>query len=515
MNRADGRAVDRVAPCTRARVFRAFEVGDVDILWHDGLFHLFHLVLPNHDFIAHAVSEDGLTWRRVNNALFISDPGAFDDDMLWTMHVSADPHGTGWRMFYTGLCLRENGRVQRVGIARSDDLYHWEKVTSTFLPIEAPADGYENSAERGREWVSFRDPFFVEHGGQGYLLVAARVDSGPMIRRGAVALGEEVAPGRFEFRQPLFHPGRYDDVEVPGVFELGGRFYLLGSIREDRKVHYWYADDFFGPYRNYSDNVLMPQGNYAARVCQDRSEDRKLVWSFFFRNGDLVEDRLLPPPKEIVVENGHLRLRSYRGFDAAVTGKVEHGDVMPLEALFGHPGGFCGEIAGGCRMRTDSGFEAFLLRGLHRDYRLSGTLHVVNDGKLGLIMHVDEEGDGYYISLDPVKAIAQIRYWSSRPGGTVDDAFEYRQLQAAFHITKPGPIPFLLISFGTYIELSLHGDVILALSDDRRQEGRVGFYVESAEVRITDLEMELLDRPLDTAYVTQDPGAHTTEKRPA
>lgn len=41
--------------------FRAFEVGDIDVLWHDGLFHLFHLVLPNHDYIAHAVSEDGLT----------------------------------------------------------------------------------------------------------------------------------------------------------------------------------------------------------------------------------------------------------------------------------------------------------------------------------------------------------------------------------------------------------------------------------------------------------------------
>ncbi|TMV66690.1 glycosyl hydrolase, partial [Thioclava sp. BHET1] len=84
--------------------FLRSDIGDVDVVYHDGLYHLFHLVLPNHDFIAHAVSNDGMTWRRVKNALFVDDPGAWDDDMLWTMHVTPDPdrHG-GWRMFYTGL----------------------------------------------------------------------------------------------------------------------------------------------------------------------------------------------------------------------------------------------------------------------------------------------------------------------------------------------------------------------------------------------------------------------------
>ncbi len=73
-------------------------VGDVDVVFHDGVYHLFHLVLPNHDFIAHAISTDAVHWRRVNNALFIDDPGSWDDLMLWTMHVTADPHSAGrWR----------------------------------------------------------------------------------------------------------------------------------------------------------------------------------------------------------------------------------------------------------------------------------------------------------------------------------------------------------------------------------------------------------------------------------
>ncbi len=40
-------------------------LGDVDVLYHEGIYHLFHLVLPNHDYIAHAISRDGLFWIRV------------------------------------------------------------------------------------------------------------------------------------------------------------------------------------------------------------------------------------------------------------------------------------------------------------------------------------------------------------------------------------------------------------------------------------------------------------------
>ena len=81
--------------------------------------------------------------------------------MLWTMHVSPDPYRPGgWRMFYTGLCMGERGRIQRVGMARSDDLYIWHKDDSGAYPLEIPADYYEHSLEEGRHWVSFRDPYF-------------------------------------------------------------------------------------------------------------------------------------------------------------------------------------------------------------------------------------------------------------------------------------------------------------------------------------------------------------------
>ena len=482
------------------RGFRNFEIGDVDVVKVGDTFHLFHLVLPNHDYIAHAVSKDGLNWERVENALFISDPGAWDDDMLWTMHVSPDPYNEGaWRMFYTGLSMREQGRVQRIGLARSKDLYTWEKDTSGDYPLEISGDKYETSVDEGRHWVSFRDPFAFMEDGTCYLLAAARVNKGPIIRRGCAALVKEVAENEFEVLPPLFHPRRYDDFEVPTLVKMQNRYYLLGSIREDVKVHYWCADTLHGPYLNFYDNVILPQGNYAARVCHDG--ERVLIWNFFYKGRTTQGDHMLPPPKELVVdENGELRLSSFHGFDAKVEKCLEAGDLTPLEPLLDNPSASGDVQDASCWFGTESGFEAFLLQGSYRDVRFSGELHLEGHGKLGLVLRLDNEGNGYYLSLDVFKGIAQLRAWQATPDGSFESSFQYDQLQAAHYVATPGPYPFQLLTYGNYLEFCLNGEVLLTLADDHFRAGRVGFYAESARVRVEKVKLEVLETPTTEDY---------------
>jgi beta-fructofuranosidase len=494
--------------------FRVSEIGDVEVVRHGGLYHLFHLVLPNHDYIAHAVSEDGLSWQRVENALFISQPGGWDDDMLWTMSVSPDPQRSGqWRMFYTGLSMRDRGRVQRIGLARSDDLFDWHKDDAGAYPLTLSGPPYEHDLHVGRHWVSFRDPYYVRVDGAGYLLAAGRVDYGPVIRRGAVAMLEEVEPDRFEPRQPLFHPGRYDDVEVPVPVRIGERWYLLGSIREDVKVHYWYAEDFRGPYLNFSDNVLLPQGNYAARLCHD--DGRLLVWNFFFK-GRVSEGRhLLPPPKELRADaDGQLYLSSFAGFDQRVTDTLEADRLVPLEPLFGTQDAVSEAEGGVARFGTDSGFEIFLLRHHYRDFRLRGDLHLDGAGKVGMVLRLDENADGYYLSLDLYKGIAQLRAWAAHPGGDVEEAFDYVPLQSNFYVPHGDPHPFVLLAYGSYLEFSLDGAVLLTLADERFEAGRLGFYTESARLRLHGVTLDVLECPVDEPYTSHHPerggapGAH-------
>jgi beta-fructofuranosidase len=481
--------------------FANWGMGDIDVIRVGGLFHLFHLVLPNHAYVAHAVSRDGLNWTRVPNALFVGDPGTWDDDMLWTVHVSPDPDQNGhWRMFYTGLCRKESGRVQRVGLAVSKDLNVWQKVEEGF-PLSLSGEMYESSLDEGRHWVSFRDPFFCQVNGERWLLAAARVKEGPIIRRGCVSLMRETKRNHFEVAPPLHHPGRYDDVEVPNLERINGHYYLIGSIREDVKVHYWYSEKPEGPYRNLSDNVLLPQGNYAARIC--RCEDRVLLWNFFFKSVEIKgTGNMLPPPKELVTtETGALKLKSFSRFSQMVQSTYPLKELIPLRALSSRPSEQESVPDLGYWFGCADAFEIFLLQGKYRNFRMRCTLEMEGPGKCGLVLRLNENTDGYFISLDLLKGLVQLRAWGEQPDGGIEGAFRYQPLQSNFFVSSGAKSYELeLVTFGKYIELSIDGYVMLSLADDTYQDGSVGFYTESAFLRVSHLTLEELTAPRGEDY---------------
>ncbi|WP_172294215.1 glycosyl hydrolase [Pseudoruegeria sp. HB172150] len=484
--------------------FLRSDIGDVDVVYHDGIYHLFHLVLPNHDFIAHAVSRDGMTWRRVKNALFVDDPGAWDDDMLWTMHVTRDPDDdASWRMFYTGLSRTEYGRVQRIGVARSKDLYNWTRCNSGKYPLEISPEWYEANADEGRNWVSFRDPFFYHdrETGERLLLAAGRVKDGPIVRRGCVSLAREVETDRWEFGPPLYKPGLYDDVEVPNLFWLNGRYYLIGSIREDVKIHYWTSDELTGPFRNFADNVLLPKGNYAARIC--RAGDKLLLFNFFQRKeviyGRETIARMLPPPKELVTDTrGRLMLKSFSQFDKIVRNPFKVTNPAEIETLLGNPHATISNEGGALHVGCLSGYEAFLLPGEHQDFRLRAKMSMEGIGKCGLVFRMSDEADGYYLALDLVKGYAQLRRWGANPRPEFEFAFQYESLQSGNFVPYPASkdLNLEIVTHGMYIEFSINGQVTLCVVDDAYDEGRVGFYTESAQLRLEDVTMEWLSRPI-------------------
>lgn len=507
-------------------------IGDVDVLWHDGLYHLFHLVLPNHDFIAHAVSTDGIHWRRVRNALFIGDPGSWDDLMLWTMHVSPDPHQPGkWRMFYTGLSRRERGNYQRLGMAVSDDLYHWEKHpvhwrddrgpndppevlearrascrkrpsdTTALLdeescfPLSPDPEHYEADLQQGRHLVSFRDPYFHSTNGGHYLLAAARVPDGPVVRRGCVAVMKETAPNHFEGRPPLHWPMLYDDVEVPNLFELDEHLYLIGSIREDAKIRYWHAEKIGEPWRSYHDNVLMPQGNYAGRICHDGKG--WLLWCFFAMDRkDRTANNLMPPPKRLArTEDGLLRLKTFDGFDEFLEEEIDTRCVQPLKP--DEDGSRCRTDQRRWEISSGHGFQAFVFEQQLESFRFNATLHLDGKGKCGLLFRIDPEShDGYYLSLDLLKSVAQLRAWGTDTDQTGEHMMCFDTLQgAAWHTETPGEARLSLLVFGSYIELSVDGYLVLSLADQRFACGHVGVYLETACLTVEDIKLHRLRNP--------------------
>ncbi len=509
-------------------------IGDVDVLWHDGLFHLFHLVLPNHDFIAHAVSTDGIHWRRVRNALFIGDPGSWDDLMLWTMHVSSDPHEEGqWRMFYTGLSRRERGKVQRIGLATSRDLYHWEKYPvawedgrgasdpelvqkargqsrqhqipdrnapsdeSSCFPLEADPEFYEANLDQGRSMVSFRDPFWFQcQDGGSHLLVAGRVPDGPVTRRGAVAHFVESGKNCFHSRPPMLAPGLYDDVEVPNLIHLDDHYFLIGSLREDAKIRYWHAEEVGDKWRSYHDNVLLPQGNYAGRVSTD--EHGLLLWCFYSMNqADRTADNLMPPPKRLSrAENGLLVPQT---FEALLDWPSKKADTKLEE------GGTCGSCSrtsgkdgsGTLLLSSESSFLPFWLAEESASFRLDAEVRLNGKGKCGILFRIDPETeDGYYLSLDLCKGFAQMRAWGGNHQATGEDMMSFHTLQSGqWEINRDHWQRMRLIAFGSYLELSVNERILLSLVDRRYHTGLVGLYLETADLHLRNLRYAKLDDP--------------------
>lgn len=504
-------------------------MGDVDVVYHDGLYHLFHLVLPNHDFIAHAVSEDGLHWRRVDNALFIGHPGSWDDSMLWTMAISPDPYQKGqWRMFYTGLSRRDRQLTQRIGLAVSSDLYCWEKRPTNWksverrrhefprnsaipeslydpnscFPLEPHPQHYEATVKEGRQWISWRDPFYFQDNGRSYLLCAGRVNVGPVVRRGCVAVSEEVDRECFESRPPLFFPGLYDDIEVPNLFQIEGEYYLIGSIREDAKIRYWHTRSLDQPWQTYHDNVLLAKGNYAGRICHD--DKGVLFWNFFTRNTeDRTVDNIMPPPKRLVrTEGGLLRAVTFEGFENRVSGPMEVSEIAPLPRPAVQticPNGRasrCVWINDDLILANESGFQVFAVPQPIQDFRFSTRVELTGLGKCGLLFRFDRETlDGYYLSLDLVKGLAQLRDWGARHDLVGEKMMKFRPLQAGYWKAHKGPVEISIMAFGSYLEMSVEGRVILSLADKEYRSGQFGVYVESATLKLSDVNLETLAPP--------------------
>lgn len=460
--------------------FSDWEIGDITVLLHEGVYHLFHLIIPNHDYIAHAVSKDGISWTRVHNALFVGHPGEWDDDMLWTMHVCQV--GKEFEMYYTGLQRKDRGGISRIGFARSTNLIDWVKDTKNIFPIEPKGVFYEALDSNPRRWLSFRDPFRFEYKNEVYLLVCARTIHGPVSRRGCVGL-VKITNDSAERLPPLLFPMVYDDIECPCVFELHGRFYILGSIREDIKVRYWFAPDFFGEYHSFHDDVLLPQGNYAARTVQDG--DHLLVFNFFFTHGKIDSLRVLPPPKEFDTDaRGRLVLKSYYRWEQMATERISQGAFPPVQMLFGNPTASASLTPDKWICGSRSGYEIFYFEKPSVNFIWEGLLTVEGMGKLGIVSDMDLDGNGYFISFDVANGLVQIRAWGFNEQNPRQN-FIFDNLQwGVFSVSPDKTFHFKLIRYGHYIELSIDGAVKLTLMDYTYENKGIGLYSASSVISL-------------------------------
>jgi beta-fructofuranosidase len=205
---------------------------------------------------------------------------------------------------------------------------------------------------------------------------------------------------------------------------------------------------------------------------------------------------ILPPPKRLVrMPSGLLRVQSFEKILDRATESIGVRTLKPLNQS---------QIEDGCEVKDDctrisgcSGFQAFVFDEDLTSFRLAASVTLSGLGKCGIVFRLNRETqDGYYLSLDLMKGVAQIRDWGTDDAATGEKMMRFQSLQSGYWYSEhPGKADIQLIAFGSYLELSIDSRVVLCLANSRYDNGAVGFYVESAELELHDVVLQRLKPP--------------------
>jgi beta-fructofuranosidase len=273
-----------------------------------GEYHIFYLQAPRSlgderlrhrsATIGHAISTDLENWTVLPDALQPGPPGSWDDLATWTGSI-IEKDGR-WYLFYTGISTAEDGLVQRIGVALSDDLTAWHKSDAN-PTITADPRWYELLDEADWHNQAWRDPWVYQDRRTGlyHALITARRRHGAPWSRGVVGRATSTDLLDWTVQPPVAEPEVSGDIEVPQYVEIGSSSYIVFcSHRWDEEtkdgiagptIAYLVADDPDGPFTWHRENVLSPGslGWYAGKVTQRGDGSlHMLAWRMFEEDGE-------------------------------------------------------------------------------------------------------------------------------------------------------------------------------------------------------------------------------------
>ena len=173
--------------------------------------------------IAHATSHDLVHWKLHGIALERGADDAWDGSCIATGSVIK--FEDRYWMAYTG---RWNEPHVSVGVAVSDDLWHWEKFASN--PITTiDTRYYEAMGSGSRLMAHWRDPFLFQQDGYVYHFVCASRNDGDPQARGTVGVARSSDMLNWEILPPPDIEPVSQELECPQVRRIGDYHFLLFS----------------------------------------------------------------------------------------------------------------------------------------------------------------------------------------------------------------------------------------------------------------------------------------------
>lgn len=170
------------------------------------------------------------------------------------------------------------GRASQVlAHAVSDDLRHWTKLPGQMFP-----------PERGYDPTDWRDPFVLrdEENDRWVMILGARTSSPKLAVTGRTVWFTSPDLEHWDFQGDFWAPGLFTMHEMPDLFRIGERWYLLTTEYSDRsKTVYRMARSLEGPWSAPVDDAFDGRAYYAARSASD-GEHRYLFGWVATKEGD-------------------------------------------------------------------------------------------------------------------------------------------------------------------------------------------------------------------------------------
>lgn len=477
--------------------FTPSQLGDIDVVV-DGSdrIHLFHLILPNHDVVSHLVSDDGLSWERLPDAIYVGAPGECDDDMIWTMHVKKI--GMQYIMLYTALSRNEGGKIQRVAKAVSDDLINWSKSPNNPI-IEADPKWYESTSDV-IGFASWRDPYMFIEDSTVYALISARTNSGTVSRRGCIGWMKAADDSleNWEVLPPLFAPHQWYDMEVPVLFKHDDKYVLICSCNThgESKAFYWLADRLEGPYRNPGNNQILPGGNYALKVVEWRG--RLLLFGWYGGKFDWLDNRdyigkVLLPPKQIKFDaDGRMLLSIFGGWEKYYS---ESEDLLSLNlptSIENNPTAQWQIENERLFASCEIGQDIALWRNNYDNFMLKCRVKLPASNSVGIVFRSDANVNcAYKLELDVSSKLLRLGFRDAALQRTPWQILK----ECVFSFTPNDTIDLQLLVVEENIEVCINNKESISVMSKIRPDGFIGMSIENSKSIFEELTIRTVTPP--------------------
>ena len=492
--------------------------------------------------LGHAVTRDLVHWERRPPAFGPDPANPLDDRQPWT-GCAVWHEGRGY-LYYTMRGSADQCRIQRIGLGTSADGEHWQRHAGNPIIVPDPR-WYATDQAPVPRIVDCRDLIVIPDPKGGWLgFYATRIPGSPGRRRGepggelpqtaAIACVRSPDLLRWEHLPPAFAPGKYACIEVPDVFEMGGRWYmtcLTGHWYGNRGIWsdpnlvcgtmFAVADRPEGPYRELADNALLAARWTAPLSCRSVlfQGQRYLLYTDRERvgrtdAGDMTFGTLTTP--KLLRTDGE---RLYAAYCDRIECDVVEELVGPSRPPVQEPGRLWGqiwqmpsarwdwgpEIAG----RSSTGWGVARLPFEAESFILEATVTIQQGVAAGLALRMSGEMSGAIVALEPSGPTGPAVAYYEAP------AFDFVEARRT-PIVLGKPLRLRIVNRLEHVEIYVNDDLRLAFSRYRGIGGKVGLFVDRAAATFRDVRLARLsqiegwDRPKPNDLAKNGPKVSTT-----